>query len=105
MTIWLGILLGSLAVYSWKVLGAMLPTSALNHPVVSRLASLITVALLAALVGVQGFTTSSDSVSSVVFDARVPAILVAVGLLALRAPFIVVVAASAAVAALLRAFL
>lgn len=105
MTIWLGILLGSIAVYSWKVIGAMLPTSALNHPVVSRIANLITVALLAALVGVQGFTSSVDSVSTIEFDARVPAILVAVGLLALRAPFIVVVAAAAAVSALLRFFI
>lgn len=105
MTIWLGILLGSIAVFSWKFIGSMLPTSALNHPVVSRIANLITVALLAALVGVQGFTSSTDAVSSVAFDARVPAILVAVGLLALRAPFIVVVSVAAAVAALLRAFI
>ena len=39
---------------------------------------------------------------AVVVDARVPAVLVAAGLLMLRAPFLVVVVAAALVAALLR---
>jgi hypothetical protein len=39
---------------------------------------------------------------AIVVDARVPAVLVAAGLLLLRAPFLVVVAAAALVAALLR---
>lgn len=40
--------------------------------------------------------------TAVVVDARVPAVLVAAGLLWLRQPFLVVVIAAAAVAALLR---
>ncbi len=39
---------------------------------------------------------------AIVVDARIPAVLVAAGLLLLRAPFLVVVVAAALVAALLR---
>lgn len=98
MSIWIGILVASLAVYSWKIIGYLLPASVLNHPVVSRIANLLTVALLAALLGVQGVTSGSD----IQFDARIPALLVAAGLLILRAPFVVMVASAAAVAALIR---
>lgn len=104
MSVWLAILIGSIAVFSWKIIGSMLPDAALNHPVVSRLANLITVALLASLFAVQGFTSNADSGTQIAFDARIPAILVAVALLFLRAPFILVVAAAALVAALIRLF-
>ncbi|MEY4494619.1 MAG: hypothetical protein RL570_734 [Actinomycetota bacterium] len=100
MTLWLGILLASLAVYSWKILGFMVPSSILNNPTVSRIANLLTVALLAALLGVQGLTAGGE----IVMDARIPAIGVAAILLFLRAPFVVMVAASALVAALIRFF-
>ncbi len=100
MTLWLGILLASLAVYSWKILGFMVPSSILNNPTVSRIANLLTVALLAALLGVQGMTAGGE----IVMDARIPAIGVAAILLYLRAPFVVMVAASALVAALIRFF-
>ncbi len=100
MTLWLGILLASLAVYSWKILGFMVPSSILNNPTVSRIANLLTVALLAALLGVQGLTAGGE----IVLDARIPAIGVAAILLYLRAPFVVMVAASALVAALIRFF-
>jgi hypothetical protein len=65
----------------------------------SRVANLLTVALLSALVAVQTLGAGTQ----VVLDARVPAILVAACLFALRVPFILVVIAAAAVAALLRA--
>jgi branched-subunit amino acid transport protein len=100
MTLWLGILLASLAVYSWKILGFMVPSSILNNPTVSRIANLLTVALLAALLGVQGLTAGGE----IVMDARIPAIGVAAILLYLRAPFVIMVAASALVAALIRFF-
>ncbi len=100
MTLWLGILLASLAVYSWKILGFMVPSSILNNPTVSRIANLLTVSLLAALLGVQGLTAGGE----IVLDARIPAIGVAAILLYLRAPFVVMVAASALVAALIRFF-
>ena len=100
MTLWLGILIASAAVYSWKILGFMVPSSVLNNPTISRIASLLTVALLAALLGVQGLTGGGE----IEFDARVPAIGVAAVLLYFRAPFVVMVAASAIVAALIRLF-
>lgn len=98
MEIWLGILIASAAVYSWKILGFLVPSSVLNHPTVSRIASLLTVALLAALLGVQGLTAGGQ----MQLDARIPAIGVAAILLYFRAPFVVMVAAAAVVAALLR---
>jgi branched-subunit amino acid transport protein len=100
MTLWLGILIASAAVYSWKILGFMVPSSVLNNPTISRIANLLTVALLAALLGVQGLTGGGQ----IEFDARVPAIGVAALLLYFRAPFVVMVAASAIVAALIRLF-
>lgn len=101
MSLWIGILIASALVYSWKILGFMVPSSVLNHPTISRIASLLTVALLAALLGVQGVVANNQ----IVFDARIPALLVAAILLWVRAPFVVMVAAAAAVAGLLRLFL
>jgi len=101
VTLWTGILIASALVFSWKMLGFMVPSSVLNHPTISRIASLLTVALLAALLGVQGVVADSQ----IVFDARVPALGVAALLLWLRAPFMVMVAAAALVAALIRLFL
>ena len=100
MTMLLGIFVASAAVYLWKIAGFMTPERLLENPRIKRLANLLTIALLAALVGVQGFTQSSQ----IVFDARVPAVIVAAILLKLRAPFVVTVAAAAAVAGLLRLF-
>lgn len=100
MTLWLGILIASAAVYSWKVLGFLVPSSVLNNPKISRIANLLTVALLAALLGVQGLTGSGE----IQFDARIPALGLAAVLLYFRAPFVVMVAASAALAALIRLF-
>lgn len=100
MSLWLGILLASAAVYSWKILGFMVPSSVLKHPTISRIANLLTVALLSALLGVQGLTGGGE----IHFDARIPALGIAAILLYFRAPFVVMVAVSAIVAALLRFF-
>lgn len=101
LDLWSGIIIASLAVYSWKILGFMVPSSVLNNPVVSRSAALLTVALLSALLGIQGFTENAQFV----VDARLPALAVGVALLLMRAPFIVMVFAAAATAALIRLFL
>jgi len=69
-----------------------------DHPLVSRIADLIPVALLAALVAVQVFATGP----TLTLDARAAALGLAVVLLVLRAPFLVVVFGSALFAALLR---
>jgi hypothetical protein len=95
---WNIILLGSAIVLALKLVGYLVPPSLLERPTPARIANLLTVALLSALVVVQ----TIGSQGTVVLDARVPAVLVAAGLLALRVPFIVVVIAAAATAALLR---
>jgi Branched-chain amino acid transport protein (AzlD) len=96
---WLAILAASAVVLAVKLVGHLVPEHWLADPRVARTASLVTVALLAALVGVQTLTSGYH----VVLDARVPALAVAVIALALRAPFIVVVIAAAVTAAGLRA--
>ncbi|WP_166871445.1 AzlD domain-containing protein [Salinibacterium sp. ZJ450] len=100
MTIWQFILLASIVVLALKVSGYLVPAAALEKPTPSRVANLLTVALLAALVVSQTLAAGN----SIVVDARVPALIVAAGLLVVRAPFIVVVAAAALTAALIRAF-
>jgi branched-subunit amino acid transport protein len=98
MNTWLAIVLGSLAVFSWKFLGYLLPARLLESKALTKLAGFLTIALLAGLVGVQTFTEGHQ----LEFDARVPALLVAVLLLKLKSPFILIVIASGLTAALLR---
>jgi uncharacterized membrane protein len=93
------VLSGAAVCYAIKLLGHRVPEHWLAQPRVARIAGLVTVALLAALVAVNTVTDGAR----VVVDARVAAIAVAAVALALRAPFIVVVALAAVVAAVLRA--
>ena len=98
MTLWTAVIVAAIICVVWKTLGYLVPARVLEAPRPARIADLLTVALLGALVAVQ---TLGDG-QAIVIDARVPAVLVAGGLLALRAPFLVVVAAAALVAASLR---
>ncbi|MDR7111692.1 hypothetical protein J2X03_001556 [Microbacterium trichothecenolyticum] len=98
MTMWTAILLASIICVALKTVGYLIPAKWVEAPRPMRIADLLTVALLAALVAVQTLGAGQ----AVVVDARVPAVLVAAGLLMLRAPFLVVVVAAALVAALLR---
>lgn len=96
---WGAVLLAAAAVFAIKLAGHLTPARLLERPAVVRLAGLLTIGLLAALVGVQ---TLADGTALRV-DARVPAVVVAAALLWRRAPFIVVVVAAAGTAAALRA--
>lgn len=98
MSLWSAVLISSALVYSWKLFGYLVPERFVSNPKVKDLASLLTVSLLAALVGIQTFGTASG----VSVDARLPAIILAGALFYLRVPFIVVVVVAAATAALLR---
>lgn len=98
MSLWSAILLAAVICLALKAVGYLVPPDALEAPRPARISDLLTVALLAALVAVQ---TLGDG-QAVVVDARVPALLVAGGLLWLRQSFLVVVFAAAVVAALLR---
>ncbi len=89
----LTVVLGSLAVFSWKIIGYLIPERLFG----SRgrvLADRVTVTLLAALVVLQGFSIQS----ALTLDARVLSLGVAALLLALRVPYIFVVLAGAVVA-------
>ena len=96
--IWLAVLGAGLGCYLLKLAGMSIPPRVLEHPVVSRVADLIPVALLAALVAVQVVASGQ----SLVVDARFAGLAVAFGLLLVRAPFLVVVFGAAVVAALVR---
>ncbi len=100
MTLWQIIILASGACLAIKLAGYAVPPSLLQKPAPARIADLLTVALLAALVAVQTLGAGQ----AIIVDARVPAVIVAIALFALRVPFIVVVIAAALVAAAIRAF-
>ena len=96
--IWAGVLVASAACYALKLAGLSLPQAWLGNPRLQRTVPLIPIALLAALVGTQTFSTGQH----LVVDVRAAALVVAVIAVVLRAPFLLVVAAAAATAALLR---
>jgi hypothetical protein len=100
MTMWQIIILASIACLAIKMAGYLVPPSLLAKPAAARTADLLTVALLAALIAVQTLGHGT----AIVVDARIPAVIVAIVLFALRVPFIVVVMAAALVAAAIRAF-
>jgi branched-subunit amino acid transport protein len=85
--------------YALKAIGPVLAGDRQLRPAMRRALDLVAVPLLAALIAVQ---TVSDG-HRFVLDARVPALAVAAVLVWRRAPFLVVVLASGATAALLRA--
>lgn len=99
MTLWQIIIGASIACVAIKMAGYLVPPTLLHKPTPARIADLLTVALLAALIAVQTLAQGRE----IVLDARVPAVIVAAGLFALRVPFILVVIAAALVAAGLRA--
>ena len=98
MSLWAAVLISSALVYSWKLFGYLVPKKFVSNPKIKELAALLTVALLAALVGIQTFV-SAEGLS---IDARVPAIVAAGVLFYFRVPFVVVLVVAAAIAALIR---
>ena len=97
---WTLILVLAAGSYLFKVTGLMMGTRLTQTPVVTGIAPLLPPALLAALVVVQTLVVDG---SVDVVDARALGVAAGAVAVALRAPFIVVVAISAAVAALARA--
>ena len=98
MTVWAALLVATTGCYALKLAGLSVPPTLLQHPVAERVADLLPTALLSALVAVQVF----GSGPGLVLDARVVGLAVGVVALLLRAPFLVVVAAAAVAAALVR---
>ena len=96
--IWAPLLVAAAACYAIKVAGLSLPQRFLQDPRLQRTVPLLPVALLAALIATNTFSTGTH----LVLDARAAGLAVAGVAVLLRAPFLVVVAAAAATAALLR---
>ena len=96
--LWAGLLTASAACYLLKLSGLSLPQRWLQDARIQRTVPLIPLALLAALVAMQTFSTGRH----LVLDVRAAALAVAIVAVLLRAPFLVVIAAATATAALLR---
>lgn len=100
--IWLAVLGCALGCYGLKLAGLSVPEQALTHPSVRRVAALLPVVLLAALVAVQVLVSAGPDGPELRVDARLAGLGAALVALLLRAPFIVVVLVAALTAALLR---
>ena len=96
--IWAGVLAGCLACYALKLAGMSIPARWLASARVQRIAALLPVALLAALIAVQTFASGQQ----VVIDARLFGAAVAAFAVWRRWPFLVVVILAAVSTALLR---
>jgi branched-subunit amino acid transport protein len=95
---WAAVLGSSVACYLLKLAGLSLPQRWLEGERVQRVAALLPVALLAALIATQTFSSGR----SLTLDARAVGLGVAAVAVVLRAPFLVVVAAAAITTALMR---
>jgi membrane-associated phospholipid phosphatase len=96
--IWAGVLVASAACYALKLAGLSLPPRWLQDARIQRTVPLLPVALLAALIGTQTFSSGQH----LVLDVRAAALGAALIAVLFRAPFLVVIVAAAATAALLR---
>ncbi len=99
MTLWITVLAAAALGFALKLAGYLVPPSTVEGPRRSRVISLLPVALLAGLL----LTQTLGGSDGLMVDARVPAVVVAIALFALRVNFLVVVLVAAAVAAGLRA--
>ena len=96
--IWAPLLAACAACYVLKLAGLSMPQRWLQNPRIQRTVPLLPVALLAALIGINTFSSGMH----LELDARAAALAVAGGAVLLRAPFLVVVVAAAATAAMVR---
>lgn len=96
--IWAAILITAGGCYALKLAGLSVPDRVLDRPIVRRIADLVPVALLGALVAVQTFSSGRD----LVVDARLAGVAVGFVALLARAPFLAVVVVAATTTALLR---
>lgn len=99
-TTWTAIGVTALGCYGVKLLGLSVPAALLDRPLVTRLAALVPVALLAALTALQTFSADGHRLT---VDARAAGLAAAAAALLLRAPFLVIVAVAVVVTAGVRA--
>ncbi|MGY0560502.1 MULTISPECIES: AzlD domain-containing protein [unclassified Luteimonas] len=98
MTIWAWILLASLLAFATKLAGHLVPETWLAGARMTRVTAALTIGLLASLTVMNAFAGGG----ALMLDARAGALLAAAAALALRVPFLGVVAVGALAAALLR---
>ncbi|MFE7131770.1 AzlD domain-containing protein [Streptomyces sp. NPDC057638] len=99
MSVWIAIAVTAVGCYLLKLAGLLVPAGTLERPLVQKMAALLPVALLAALIAQQTFGTGD----ALTIDARAAGLGAAALALVLRAPFLVVVGAAVAVTAGVRA--
>ncbi|MCB5910558.1 AzlD domain-containing protein [Streptomyces pinistramenti] len=99
MNTWIAIGATAVGCYLAKYLGLLAPSGLLELPLVKRLATLLPVALLAALTAQQTFGDGSH----LLLDAKAAGVAAAAVALVLRAPFLLVIAVAVAVTAGVRA--
>ena len=95
--LWIGVIGTSVLAFALKYLGHSVPEKFLTNPRMLRINTLIPIALLSALVGVQTITEKGKWV----IDQRLAGVAVALVALALRAPYFVVVISAAITSAAL----
>ncbi len=98
--IWLPLVVGCLGVYLFKLAGLSVPSAVLAKPKVQRIAALLPIVLLAALIGVQ----TVGSGRSIHVDARLAGVVVAGVAVWRKAPFLLVVVIAAVTTGLVRHF-
>lgn len=95
--LWIGVLGTSAIAFTLKYLGHSIPEKYLTNPRMLRINTLIPIALLSALVGVQTITEKGKWV----IDQRLAGVAVALIALSLKAPYFVVVISAAITSAAL----
>ena len=95
MTLWVALAAAALGCAALKGAGHALPSRALAHGAVARVLDALPVALLSALVAVATF----GSGQRLALDSRAAGLAAALILVAVRAPFLVVVVVACGVAA------
>jgi branched-subunit amino acid transport protein len=95
--LWLGVLGTSLVAFLLKFTGHSIPEKYVNNPRALRINTLIPIALLSALVGVQTLTEKGKWV----IDQRLAGVAVALIALGMKAPYFVVVVSAAVTSAIL----
>ena len=94
---WIGVLGTSAIAFILKFMGHSIPEKYLTNPRILRINTLIPIALLSALVGVQTLTEKGKWV----FDQRFAGIIVALIALRLKAPYFLVVISAAVTSAMI----
>ena len=95
--LWIGVLGTSAMAFTLKYLGHSIPEKYLTNPRMLRINTLIPIALLSALVGVQTITEKGKWV----IDQRLAGVAVALIALSLKAPYFVVVISAAITSAVI----